>query len=121
MHRFEAVIQHATRQFGLNSTLYIAVALFFKKGGFDLLPDPGLEWLREIVVTMKKDQQFWQSNGEETVEILKMILERKERSLSADHREAISLISDILVDNGVRGAGFLQQELLRAGGQANHR
>ena len=34
--------------------------------------------------------------------------------MSADDRKTIIFISDILTDNGVRGAGFLHQELLRA-------
>jgi hypothetical protein len=106
LRRFETVIQRAVRQFGLNPTLYIAVVLFFKRGGFDLLPDPGLEWLREIVVAMKQDQKFWQSNGDDTVEILKMLLEKKESLLDRAHRDAIAIMSDNLVDNGVRGAGF---------------
>jgi hypothetical protein len=37
--------------------------------------------------------------------------ERKDQ-LSADHRRAITAI--FLVDNGIRGADFLQQELTRA-------
>ncbi len=114
LRRFEAVLKRAVCQFGKNSTLYIAVSLFFKKGGFDLLPDPGLDWLQDIAVEMKQDQEFWRSNGDDTVEILKMILERKESLLDPGHRKTISLISDILVDNGVRGAGILQQNHLRA-------
>ena len=117
LRRFEAIIQRAVVQFGTNSTLYIAVVLFFKKGGFDLLPDPGLEWLRGIVVAMKQDQEFWRSNGDDTVEILKMLLEKKGHALDRVHWEAIALMSDVLVDNGVRGAGFLQQERMRSYGR----
>lgn len=121
LRRFEAIIQRAVVHFGTNPTLHIAVALFFKKGGFDLLPDPGLEWLRGIVVAMKQDQEFWRSNGDDTVEILKMLLEKKEPVLDIDHREAIALMSDVLIDNGVRGAGFLLQERMRSSGRDNDR
>jgi hypothetical protein len=33
--------------------------------------------------------------------------------LTPEHHKLIALIADILIDNGVRGAGFLQQELMR--------
>jgi hypothetical protein len=38
---------------------------------------------------------------------------KKSSKLTSEHRATISLITDILVDNGVRGAGFLQQDQLR--------
>lgn len=70
---------------------------------------------------MKQDQEFWRSNGDDTVEILKMLLEKKEPVLDRAHREAIALMSDVLVDNGVRGAGFLQQERMRSSGRDDDR
>jgi len=33
--------------------------------------------------------------------------------LTSEHHRVIATIADILIDEGVRGAGFLQQELLR--------
>jgi hypothetical protein len=80
---------------------------------FQPAPTPGLSWLHEVAVTKKQDQGFWSRNGDETVEILKLILAKKTTVLSAEHRDIISFITDILVDNGVRGAGFLQQDQLR--------
>ncbi len=84
-----------------------------QKGGFDLLPKPALSWLGHIVQQKKADQIFWKTNGDETVELLRQLITEKGGSLSAEDRKAIILISDILTDNGVRGAGFLHQELLR--------
>ena len=78
-----------------------------------MIPEPGLSWLREIALAKKQDQDFWRTNGDETVEILKLILAKKSHVLSAAHRDTISFITDVLVDNGVRGAGFLQQDQLR--------
>ena len=101
-------------EFGLNKILFHAVGVFFKGGGFDLLPDPALSWLKDIAVAKERDQLFWAANGESTVEIIKRLVEDGERTLTPEHRDTITLIADILVDNGVRGAGFLQQELLRA-------
>jgi hypothetical protein len=115
LSRFLTIIECSIREFGKNVTLYLAVITFLKRGGFDLMPEPALGWLQSVVVDRKADQKFWTMNGEDTVELLKRLIAEKEHALTADHRKAITLIADILVDNGVRGAGFLQQELLRAG------
>ena len=114
--KFLPIIERAVRAFGLNKVLFHAVVVFLKGGGFDLLPDPALNWLKDIAVAKKRDQLFWSANGESTVEIIKRLVENGERTLIPEHRDTISLIADILVDNGVRGAGFLQQELLRTNG-----
>jgi hypothetical protein len=111
--KFLPILERAIREFGTNTTLYLGVTTFLKKGGIDLLPEPALSWLQDLVVNRKSDQKFWQMNGEDTVELIKIVHSQKEKTLTAQHRKAISLICDILVDNGVRGAGFLQQELLR--------
>jgi ABC-type cobalamin/Fe3+-siderophores transport system ATPase subunit len=111
--RFGPIIERVVRKFGTNSHLYLGVLRFLKKGGMDMIPDPGLSWLREIASAKKQDRDFWRANGGETVEILKLILTKKALSLSTAHRDTISFLTDILVDNGVRGAGFLQQDQLR--------
>jgi hypothetical protein len=109
------IIERAIRELGLNETLYIAVITFLKRGGMDLLPEPALAWLNDVVMKKKGDQGFWQANGENTVELLKRLIAEKTALLTPEHRRLITSIADILVDDGVRGAGFLQQELLRAG------
>lgn len=111
--KFLAIVERAIREFGMNQQLYFAVMMFLKRGGFDLLPDPALGWLHDIAGAKKRDQAFWNLNGDSTVEILKAVSEQKDPLLTPEHRRMITLISDILVDNGVRGAGFFQQELLR--------
>ena len=113
LEKFRPIIEHAIREFGLHQTLYLGVMVFLKRGGFALLPEPALSWLRDIAVAKKQDQKFWLANGDETVEIIKMLTEKKGDLLQPAHREMMTLIIDILVDNGVRGAGFFQQELLR--------
>lgn len=110
---FKPIIERVVRKFGTNPHLFLGVLRFLKKGGLDMTPEPGLSWLHEIALAKKKDQEFWRTNGDETIEILKLILGKKAHVLSAAHRGTISFITDILVDNGVRGAGFLQQDLLR--------
>jgi hypothetical protein len=114
LSKFLPVIKRAICEFGTNITLCLAVTTFLKRGGFDLMPDPALGWLHSVVVNRKADQKFWEMNGENTIELLKLLIAQKDDVLTAEHSKLIILIADILVDNGVRGAGFLQQELLRA-------
>ena len=85
-----------------------------KNGGFDLLPRPALAWLEQIARGKKADQGFWKENGDDTVELLDRLIKQKGAEISPDDRKAIILISDLMTDNGVRGAGFLHQELLQA-------
>jgi len=112
--KFLPVIKRAICEFGLNETLYLAVITFLKRGGMDILPEPGLAWLRTVVETRKGNRKFWESNGEGTVELLKLLITEMGSLLSPENHRAITVIADILVDDGVRGAGFLQQELLRS-------
>ncbi|MBB6012368.1 hypothetical protein HNR59_001713 [Aquamicrobium lusatiense] len=112
--KFMPIIERAIREFGLHKSLFSTVAIFLKNGGADLLPDPALGWLHDIVVEKKRDLPFWNQHGDHAVEIIKSVVEKKAASLTAEHQDMISLIADILVDNGVRGAGSFQQELLRA-------
>lgn len=110
---FKPVLERAVQEFGHHKSLYFVVLVLLKRGGFDFLPDPGLAWLLELVQAKTADQEFWESSGDSTVELLRQVIDRRGPDLGAPHRAAITSISDILVDNGVRGAGFLQQELLR--------
>ena len=98
----------------MNFTLYHAVVTFLKRGGIDLLPEPALAWLHDVVVAGKGNRSFWEANGESTVELLKQLIAEKGDALSPNHHKLITSTADILIDNGVRGAGFLQQELMQA-------
>ncbi len=111
--KFTELLGRAIREFGRHHTLYLAVTTFLKKGGFDLLPSPALPWLEQIAHERKSDQAFWKTNGDDTVELLTRLIKEKSGELSKDDRKSIILISDLMTDNGVRGAGFLHQELLR--------
>lgn len=114
LKRFEPIFERVVEKYGTNKTLYLGLAKLLQSGGLDLAPDPALGWLKDIAVTMKADHDFWSENGDETVDVLKEIIDQKADCLTEPHRKTISLITDILVDNGVRGAGFLQQDQLRA-------
>jgi hypothetical protein len=106
-------LERAVKEFGLNKTLYLGVTTLLKNGGFDLLPQPALAWLLGIVEHKRGDQGFWAANGDDTVELLQTLITDKSGQLVSEDRQSVVLISDILIDNGVRGAGFLQQELIR--------
>jgi hypothetical protein len=112
LSRFRELTERAVREFGRNKTLYLSVTTFMKRGGFDLLPDPALAWLLEIAQAVKRDTEFWQANGEDTVDLLKQLIAKKGHGLPPEHRKSIALMSDIMIDNGVRGAGFLQQAMV---------
>ncbi|WP_057848734.1 ATP-binding protein [Bradyrhizobium valentinum] len=112
--KFISHFERVVREFGRNANLYYAVMTFFKRGGFAPLPDPGFEWLRDIVLLHKDDPEFWERNGEDTVELLKRVLSEKGDRLSGDDRTRLIAMLDTLVDGGVRGAGFVQQELSRS-------
>jgi hypothetical protein len=111
LQMFIPILERAVREFGQNQRLFHVVLTFLKRGGLDLLPDPAQ--LLELAEAKKGDQAFWEANGSETVELLRLLEEQRGQTLSPDHRVAVAAIADIMVDNGIRGAGFLQQELLR--------
>ena len=113
MNRFEQTIAGAVAKFGTNSSVYLALLRLLKRGGLAFAPEPALSWLHQVALARRRDQAFWTSNGAETVEVLKLILTKRSDAVSQAHRATISLITDIMVDNGVRGAGFLQQDQLR--------
>ena len=108
-------IKQVLHKFSHNSMLYKPVIRFFRKGGLELLPDFSLEWIKDIAVCMKKNRQFWNSNGEEILKILEMLLEIKGYSSNSSYQETISLILDILASNGVRRAKLFQEKLLKNG------
>lgn len=108
--RFVPILERVIGKFGGNKSLYHGVSQFFLRGGLDLMPEPGLTWLHRIANERTADQEFWSLNGDDTVEVLKKVLGVKAQQLDANHRKTVALIIDILVDNGVRGAAFLQQE-----------
>ena len=119
LRKFQSIIERSIREFGQHQSLYLAVTVFLKAGGIDLLPKPALTWLCDIAVAKKQDEIFWQSNGEDTVEVIKLLIEKKKAELRSEDLKSITLIIDILVDNGVRGAGFLLQELAKIGSQGS--
>jgi hypothetical protein len=114
--RFQSILQRVIENFGTHRIIFHSAVKFFNAGGMDLFPDPGLAWLIGIARTAKQDQEFWSEHGDETVVLLQAILAQKATVMTPAHRATFALVTDILVDNGVRAAGFLQQQLLREHG-----
>lgn len=108
--QFEDVITTAVTRFGTHETLFLGVVKLLQAGGIAFFPEPALGWLRSIALARRSDQAFWDSNGDGMVEILRAAISN-DASLTRSHGAKIMFIADVLVDNGVRGAGFLQQEL----------
>ena len=108
---FRDIVERVVTKLGVNSTIFIGVTALFAGGGRDFFPEPGLSWLEAIVSARKSNVEFWQQHGEDTVEILKALISKP---LTEPERLKVIRIADALVDSGVRGAGFLQQELVRA-------
>lgn len=110
---FEPIVTKVVAQLGTNSYVFTALTTLLSRGGRDWLPDPALGWIEVVVEARKADVPFWQAHGENTVALLKTILATSDGTMTPALRQRIIRIADKLVDGGVRGAGFLQQELLR--------
>lgn len=111
--KFTSHFERVVKQFGRHQNLYYVAMTFFNRGGFTLLPSPGFEWLYDIIMLHKDDPEFWETNGENTVELLKRVISEKGDQLTVSNRSQLTTMLDTLVDGGVRGAGFVQQELSR--------
>ncbi len=110
---FLPTIAETVAKLGSNSSVFRALTTFLEQGGGDWLPDPALGWIEAIVEVRKTDVAFWEIHGENTVALLKATVGKKQANMTQQLRQRIMEIADKLVDGGVRGAGFLQQELLR--------
>ncbi|MEK7917657.1 ATP-binding protein [Burkholderia contaminans] len=110
---FLDTIDKAASQLGANSLVFTALTTLLDQGGHNWLPEPALGWVEMVVETRKADNAFWQIHGENTVALLKSVVVDSQDNMSEVLRQRIIRLADRLVDVGVRGAGFLQQELLR--------
>ena len=111
---FEGIVAEAVDRFGSHGTLFLGVAKLLQAAGLAFFPEPALAWLRKISVANRSNQEFWDANGDLMVDVLKAAL-AENADLTQNHGQTVMFIADILVDNGVRGAGFLQQEISKRG------
>jgi len=111
---FLPIAEKVVRKLGVNSNVFTALTTLLSRGGRDWLPDPALGWIEAVVEARKADIRFWQVHGEDTVALLKSVVAANQGVLMEDLCQRVIRVADKLVDGGVRGAGFLQQELLRS-------
>lgn len=110
---FQSTVEKTVAKLGANSLIFSALTTFLKRGGFNWLPEPALGWLETIAEARKADVLFWNIHGEDTVALLRSLVSTMGSAMSQTLHQRINRLADYLVDSGVRGAGFLQQELLR--------
>jgi hypothetical protein len=110
---FLPVVEKTVARLGANSIVFTALTTLLSRGGRDWLPEPALGWIETVAETRKADVPFWQIHGENTVALLKSLVAANQDAMTDALRQQIIRLADKLVDAGVRGAGFLQQELLR--------
>ena len=108
--RFEKIFERVVEKFGNNKAFYFKFMCFMQEGGLDFIPGPGIKWLHKIAMDKRHDRQFWSANGDVTVSVLNLIFEKKGKELTDEHRKILTSIIDLLVENGVPGAGILQQD-----------
>jgi hypothetical protein len=78
-----------------------------------LMPRPGLEWILAVIRLRRTDRDFWAraSNGEQLVILIRDLIAAG--PLMTNDRASIVEIADALIEVGVRGAAFLQQDMVR--------
>jgi len=107
------MLDRAATTFGAEKTAFNAMLALLRARPDRLLPDPGLSWIGRVVRVRKSSLEFWEyaSNGEKLVILLRDLIAA--RTLEQHHREIVVEVSDALIELGVKGAAFLQQDLVR--------
>ena len=107
------MLDRAAAAFGAEKTAFNAMLALMRARPDRLLPDPGLGWIGRVVRARRSSLDFWEyaSNGEKVVLLLRELIAA--RALEQHHREIVVEVSDALIELGVKGAAFLQQDLVR--------
>ncbi len=107
------MLDRAAAAFGAEKTAFNAMLALMRARPDRLLPDPGLGWIGRVVRARRSSLDFWEyaSNGEKVVLLLRELIAA--RALEQHHREIVVEVSDALIELGVKGAAFLQQDLAR--------
>lgn len=107
------MLDRAATTFGTEQTAFNAMLALLRSRPDRLLPDPGLGWIGRVVRARRSSLEFWEyaSNGEKLVLLLRELIAA--RTLEQHHREIVVEVSDALIEVGVKGAAFLQQDLVR--------
>lgn len=107
------MLDRAAATFGTEKTAFNAMLALLRARPDRLLPDPGIGWIGRVVRARRSSLEFWEyaSNGEKLVLLLRELIAA--RPLEQRHREIVVEVSDALIELGVKGAAFLQQDLVR--------
>lgn len=107
------MLDRAAATFGTEKTAFNAMLALLRARPDRLLPDPGLGWIGRVVRARRSSLEFWEyaSNGEKLVLLLRELIAA--RPLEQRHREIVVEVSDALIELGLKGAAFLQQDLVR--------
>ena len=106
-------IARAAETFGTEQTGFAAVLALLRTRAESLMPQPGLEWIGRAVRARKRERAFWEhaSNGERLVLLLREMVAAG--PLLAADRAVVVEAADTLIEMGIKGAAFLQQDLVR--------
>lgn len=107
------VTTRAVAAFAADQTAFAALIALLRARQDALLPVPGLDWILKVACGRRAEPGFWMraSNGERLVLLLREMIGSK--TLTASDRDIIVEVADILIERGVKGAAFLQQDLVR--------
>lgn len=105
--------ERAVAAFSTEQTAFAAVLALLRARPERLLPQPGLNWVQRVARARKSQARFWShaSNGERLVLLLRDLIARG--PLEPSDREIVIEVADTLIELGVKGAAFLQQDLVR--------
>ncbi len=106
-------IKLAMETFSGERTAFAALLTLLRAKFDRLMPQPGLGRIRAVVRLRRTDRDFWAhaSNGEQLVILIRDLIAAG--PLATDDRATIVEIADSLIEVAVRGAAFLQQDMVR--------
>jgi hypothetical protein len=114
-HRLMSMIEPSVQTFAIDGTVFGGLLKLVRAQRAQLLPKPGLDWIQTVVRSRSRDREFWEhvDNGEQLVILLREVIAAG--PLSEQTRATILEAADVLIEVGVRGAAFLQQDMVRLG------
>lgn len=108
------MLDRAAAAFGTEKTAFAAMLALLRARPERLIADLGLDWIGRVARIRKSSLEFWDyaSNGERLVLLLRDLIAA--RPLEQRHRHIVVEVADTLIELGVKGAAFLQQDLVRS-------
>lgn len=109
------IIREWVGLFSFAPPYYACLIEFLDEAGWPWLSTHGIDWIEAVVDEYPNDQTFWNKSdsGTKTATIIQKLLTKQENNVCPDpalHRRLLK-ITDILVQNGIRLAAQVQQQL----------